>query len=182
MAQDLTGNSIKSVYSSFLHLSSGNLTSQLEKVFDGVGNEAPIMISTGGVALSGNVSISNVQYPKIAGNAYDVISVGGDGNLIFSSISNTLTASGYTKSTSGTFSNPRLTIANGLIQDVKDNPSIKTFFLRVGTFTNTAGINAIQSNWPFPSVNDIANVMNMTDLKVYVYKYTSNGWENQQVI
>lgn len=182
MAQDLTGNPVKTIYSTLLHLSATNLTNQLEKVFDGLGNEAPFMISTEGVSLSGEVSISNVKYPKEAGNAYDTIAVGSDGNLIFSSIANTLTASGYTKEFSGVYSSPRLTIANGLIQEAKDNPSIKTFFLRKDTFNNTDGINTIQANWPFPSINDLANVVNLADLKAYVFKYTANGWINQQVI
>ena len=125
MPIDLTGESISDVYSSFLHLSTNTLTTTPQQIADGVGNLAPVLISTEGITLSGSVSIHSVQFPSPAGTQYQILRVDGDGNLEYASILDTiLLEKEVTLPVDGRYSNPVITIEEGLVTQIENNPSI----------------------------------------------------------
>lgn len=184
MPADLTGNKIQDIYSSFLHLSSTNLTTNLESVFDGNGNEAPIKVSTESillnnkVSLSGTVTINDNTYPSQIGQVNNLLSVGvTPGVLSFRTLSDVLTSSVSSFIQNGTYSSPVITYHGGLPIQVFNNPSIKSFFVRDIALDNSKAITTIQTDWPFPVEGDIARVLNLHDSKAYNYKYNSTtGW------
>lgn len=176
MPADLTGSSLATVYTSFLHVSSTSASSTFEKVFDGIGNQIPILVSTTGVSLSGNVSINNMRFPTSIGSPNQLMSVDSSGNLQYRTVVDVLTSSSVSTAVNGTYSAPRITMLNGFIQSIADNKSIKTFFLRTSSITNQRILDLPQQNWTNPVVNDIAYVMNLGSNVVYKVVYTSNGW------
>lgn len=176
MPDDLTGSSLANIYTSFLHVSSDFITSSFEQVFDGQGNKVPMYVSTRGVSLSGNVSINNMSFPESVGNPNQIISVNSSGNLQYRTVIDVLTSSSVSTVVDGTYSSPKITMLNGFINALADNPTVKTFFTRTANITPQNLILIPQLNWPNPVVNDIAYVMNLADNKAYKISYSAFGW------
>lgn len=176
MPANLTGNSLADTYTSFLHVSSTSTSSSFESVFDGLGTRLPMYVSTLGVALSGNVSINNMKLPTEVGTTNQIMSVNSAGNLEYRTVVDVLTSSSVSTVANGTYSSPRITMANGFIQTLADNTSIKTFFTRTSSITTTKILALPQQNWTNPVVNDIAYVMNLAENRAYKVVYTSSGW------
>lgn len=176
MPDNLTGSSLANVYTSFLHMSSTSASSSFEKVFDGLGNSIPIYVSTNGVSLSGNVSINSMKLPTEVGLVNQVISVNNSGNLQYRTIIDVLTSSSVSTVVDGTYSSPKITMLNGFINALADNPTVKTFFTRTANITPQNILLIPQQNWPNPVVNDIAYVMNLADNNAYKIVYSAFGW------
>lgn len=186
MPIDLTGESISDVYSSFLHLSTNALTTTPQQVADGIGNLAPVLLSTEGIALSGSVSINSYQFPSAVGTQYQMLRVDGSGDLEYAGVLDTLLLEkDITLPVDGRYSNPVITIEEGIVTSIQNNPAIKTFFIRKGSPVTSDYIDAIVVDWPYPVMGDIAFVHNLETNNVYRAEYTGasiTGWEIQTTI
>jgi hypothetical protein len=180
MAQDLTNNSINDIYSTFLHISANTLTSTPQRVFDGLGNLSQLFVSTLGVGLSGTVTINNVAYPTLPGTVNQVPVVNTSGSLEFKNIQDILTSTGLSNLINATYSSPSIVVENGVIKELKNNISVKTFYMRRTSPTNQDIINTVV--WANPVVDDIAHVHNLQGNTVYKLTYTSLGWQITQTI
>jgi len=182
MAQNLTNNSINDIYSTFLHISASNLTSTPQRVFDGLGNLTQLFVSTVGVSLSGAVSINNVQYPTATGTINQIPAIGSTGSLEFKNLQDILNSTGLSNIVNATYSAPTIVVENGIIKELKNNKSVKTFYIRRTSPSNQDIINAVTGDWLNPVNNDIAFVHNLQNNTVYKLTYSSLGWAIIQTI
>ena len=187
MPRDLTGNSISDVYTSFLHISADNLTTVSQPVFDGLGVLAPLKISTTGLKLDGNVQINNVQYPGVTGVQGSILYViNNTGRVGYTTLLDLLEESiGTSLPNDGVYSNPKITVTEGIVSKVEDNPSVKTFFIRNTNPSTSDYIAAAAEDWPFPVVNDVAFVRNLANDGLIKLRYTgesASGWVIEKTI
>lgn len=176
MSADLTGSSLATAYTSFLHVSALSVSSSFEQVFDGLGNKVPMYISTTGVFLSGDVTINNMVLPKNIGTVNQIMAVNSSGNLQYRTVVDVLTSSSIANVVDGVYSSPKITMLNGFIQSLADNTSVKTFFTRDSNITNQKLVNIAQTNWANPVVNDFAYIMNLATNTAYKVVFTAFGW------
>lgn len=186
MPANLTGNPLSTVYSSFLHLSSTGLTGAMERVFDGTGNGSCMFISTSSISLSGALTVNGVVFPPTGSVENAIPALDGANNLIFRTLNYLLTAANASDVVDGNYSNPTLTMKDGLLQSVYTNGGSKTFFIasRLQSQAGPSVTTLIQTiQWPFPIIGDVSHVMQkvtngsaMVDLDVFKFTYSASGW------
>lgn len=191
MAQDLTGQSLSEVYSTFLHTDTTVLSSGPLPIYNGVGQKTSLSLSTSSAVVTGSFVLNNVVFPLSTGPIFSVPVMTSTDKLEYRTLNFILTSAQTVPIANGTYSSATITYANGLISSITNTGSTKTFFIASRT-TNSAGpsiptlINAIV--WTSPSNGDVAFIYQkvmtgstMTDLTVFRFVYsTSQGWELQQ--
>jgi hypothetical protein len=187
MPRDLTGNSISDVYSSFLHLSATSLTSTFQPVFDGIGVTSPLQVSTSGLRLDGSVQINRVTYPGNKGDQGSIVYViDSTGRLGYTSLLDLLRSDiGTALPIDGVYSNPRVTITEGIVSKVQDNPTINTFYIRNFNPTTRDYITAASEDWPYPVINDVAFIRNLANDGLIKLRFTGEsgtGWVIEKTI
>jgi hypothetical protein len=186
MPIDLTGNSISNVYTSFLHLSSSQLQDTMVSVHDGIGTRTGLNLSTNGVELLGNVSANGLQFPNGPGPVTDILYQATSTQLGFINVLASIEAAiEDTLPNDGTYSSPAVKVTRGIISEIKDNPSIKTFFIRNFNPSIRDYISVITQDWPFPVFNDIAFVRNLANDGLIKLRFTSGdggAWVIEETI
>lgn len=191
MAQDLTGQSLSEVYSTFLHTDTTILSSGPLPIYNGVGEKTSLSLSTSSAVVTGSFVLNNVVFPLSTGPIFSVPVMTSTNKLEYRTLNFILTSTQTVPIANGTYSSATITYTNGLISSITNTGSTKTFFIASRT-TNSAGpsistlINTIV--WTSPSNGDVAFIYQkvmtgstMTDLTVFRFVYsTSQGWELQQ--
>lgn len=189
MATDLTGLPLSDVYSSFLHTDTVTLTSGLLGVYNGVGEQSALSISSSAVGVNGAFICNNIQYPTAPGEI-NMIPVMSSGNTLqFRTLQNVLTSTQVTPVQDGVYSSPRITFVDGLVSNVQNTGATKIFFIN-SRVTNQPGpnlidlVNFIQWNSQ-PTTGDIAFVMqkvvrstgDLADIDIHKFIFdSSSGW------
>jgi hypothetical protein len=162
------------------------MSSSLQPLFDGVGSRSTVWLSTEGVTLSGDVRLNKTGMPTGRGVENQILKLDTDGNIVFADLYDEWTReSGFTILPNGTYSSSRMTIANGYITNIVNNPRINTFFMRKASPAPGDYIKVITNFWKNPAINDIAFVHNLENNTAYRIVYTgatASGWEITETI
>jgi hypothetical protein len=186
MPANLGDSKLSSVYTSFVHLSSDSLNSNLEYVYDGAGNRTTLQVSTTSVQLS-NVTINNITYPTSVGPAQGVVTSDGSSNFTVSSLASILSNINTTIPSDGVYSSPVITVEKNIVSSIVSSLDNKTFFYPSRTSVQI-GPSKEQllsvATWNSPVNGDKLNILQkitkngaIHDIAINVFTYsTGSGW------
>jgi hypothetical protein len=186
MAQDITGQSLSDVYKTFLHTDTVDLSSGPIKVYNGIGQQTSLSLSTSSAVVTGSLIVNNVAYPSQTGVINSLPVMTSNNQLEYKTLTYLLTSSQNPIIANGTYSSATLTFIDGLISSATNTGSTKLFFIPSRAPSPGLSVENLirQISWNLPSQGDKAfvlqKVMNgttMVDLSVYEFIYnTSTGW------
>lgn len=188
MPSNLSGYDISDVYTSFLHISTNNLSQEITPVFDGAGNKSTLSLSTTSVSIS-NLNVNGISYPQTIGSSQSVIVSDGVSSFSVRPLTSVLSSINTTVPTNGTYSSPVIRVDNNIISSIVSSNDNKTFFYPTRQVTQAGPSREMLLSvvsWNSPVVGDrlniIQKVMNgstLVDLSINVFTYTlSSGWGN----
>jgi hypothetical protein len=188
MAQDLTGYSLSDVYQTFLHTDTRELSSGPLKIYNGLGQQTSLSLSTSSAVVTGSLIVNDVKYPTLSGAINSLPVMSSSNQLEFRTLNYLLTSLQANPIGNGTYSSATLTFVDGLVSSAVNTGTTKLFFMPSrAPGTSDGGLTNLISyiTWTLPTVGDVAfvlqKVMNgatMVDLAVYRFVYnTSNQWE-----
>lgn len=186
MAQDITGQSLSDVYQTFLHTDTVDLSSGPIKVYNGIGQQTSLSLSTSSAVVTGSLVVNGVVYPTLTGAINSLPVMTSNNQLEYKTLTYLLTSSQNPIIANGTYSSATLTFVDGLISSATNTGSTKLFFIPSRAPSPGLSVENLirQISWNLPSQGDKAfvlqKVMNgttMVDLSVYEFIYnTSTGW------
>lgn len=157
----LTNTNISDTYLGVLHsrgiplpvATGGSMSNGQEVIHDGYGNQSALALGqqNQGASITGNLSsnqtvtgnylvANQLTMPRIeTGNANDIVITNGSGTLSLAGFSDVFNAV-YSALPDGTYINPRITVANGLITSIASRGEVRNYVWRV--VPNAPGVNS----------------------------------------
>lgn len=147
----LTNTNISDTYTGVLHsrgiplpvAGGGSMSNGKEIIHDGYGNESALALGqkNNGVSITGALSCNNtvtgnslvanqLTMPRIDGSANNIVITNGSGILSLASFNSVFDAT-YGSLPDGTYINPRITVANGLITNITSRGEVRNYVWRV---------------------------------------------------
>jgi len=173
------------IWTTFLHISGIQLTTDSQAVYDGRGTKSGLAVSTTGVSAE-NLQVGQITFPTTESTTNNIPVLITPTTIGFKTIVDVLSTAAPL--INGTFSSPVITVSNGVVTKVTGTGGATKMFMlpnRVTTGTSPTIadiIGAIQ--WLNPYLNDKAFVMQkvtgtatLADLRIYELTYTGlNQW------
>ena len=166
MAQSFTDQKISQVYNSILH-TDGTLTNMQNAIYDGVGNQSTIFLSTTGCSLSGNVSIRGVDF-NIDSSTIGLLSANA-GYLVNVASTDIIRP----KTTTFTLSTVTVSVSTGDIVYDGIIPSINSFW---NTLTRPVSGDIVITLQKYYFISPTTDTKFIRDIKINNYSYNGIVW------